>query len=441
MKYATVASGIEAPTVAWEPLGWEPQFFSEIEPFPNKVLKHHYPLVPNYGDMTKYKEWPDHEQLGLICGGTPCQSFSIAGLRKGLDDPRGNLSLIYLGIVARYRPRWLIWENVYGVLSSNRGRDFGSFIGGIQKIGYSFCWRVLDAQYFGVPQRRRRVFLVGYLGDWRPPFAVLFEPESLRGYSKKSKAEGQEIAPTITGGSGEDSCKGKQSGSDRLITVQGISEEMNISEEQAGPLMRSGQGTNKQGVAYRMQGFGDYEPDDKARALKSRDYKDATDLVCAVRTANTNANGHGISIEKAHTLDGAKGQCIAFQPSELRLRGSITMKDKATTLLEGQGKYTDNDMQVIYDHIVRRFTPVECERLQGFTDNYTLIPGIGRTIKKAHAEIVMYLMTNFGFSEATAKRFAMHPDNARYKALGNSMAVPVVRWIGKRIQLWEDTCG
>lgn len=125
MKYLSVCSGIEAATVAWHPLGWEPVAFSEVEPFPCKVLAHHYPQVPNYGDMTKFKEWPN-ANVDLLVGGTPCQSFSVAGLRKGLDDPRGNLMLTYLAIAAKYRPQWLVWENVPGVLSSNGGGGFWS---------------------------------------------------------------------------------------------------------------------------------------------------------------------------------------------------------------------------------------------------------------------------------------------------------------------------
>ena len=181
MIYGSVCSGVEAATVAWHPLGWKPRWFSEIEKFPSAVLAHHYPDVPNHGDMTTFKEWPD-DPIDLLVGGTPCQSFSIAGLRKGLDDPRGNLMLTYLAIAARYKPRWVAWENVPGVLSSNRGRDFGTFLGALGQLGYGFAYRVLDAQYFGVAQRRRRVFVVGYLGDWRRAAAVLFERESLSGH-------------------------------------------------------------------------------------------------------------------------------------------------------------------------------------------------------------------------------------------------------------------
>ncbi len=146
MRFGSVCSGIEAASVAWAPLDWRASFFSEIEKFPSQVLKHYYEDVPNLGDMTKFKEWPDYA-IDLLVGGTPCQSFSVAGLRKGLTDPRGNLMLTYLAIARRYQPRWLVWENVPGVLSSNKGRDFGTFIRGLEECGYHAAWRVLDAQY------------------------------------------------------------------------------------------------------------------------------------------------------------------------------------------------------------------------------------------------------------------------------------------------------
>lgn len=184
---------------------------SEIDPFPNAVLAHRFPDAVNLGDMTKFKEWPDAD-VDVLAGGTPCQSFSVAGLRKGLADPRGNLALTYLAIAARYRPRWLVWENVPGLLSSSAGRDFGSFLGALGKLGYGWSYRVLDAQYvrtsgfpWAAPQRRRRVFVVGYFGDWRPAAAVLLEPEGMQG-NPPPRREAREVAPTIparrTGGGG-----------------------------------------------------------------------------------------------------------------------------------------------------------------------------------------------------------------------------------------------
>jgi len=200
VNYLSVCSGIEAATVAWHPLGWNPVGFSDIEKFPSEVLKHHYPNVTNFGDMTKYKEW-NLGTVDLLVGGTPCQSFSVAGLRKGLEDPRGNLALVYCGILDHFRPKWFVWENVPGVLSSGGGRDFGSFLGAVAELGYGFAYRVLDAQYFGVAQRRRRVFVVGCLGDWRSAAEVLFEPESLRRDNPPSREKREKTTPSFASGS------------------------------------------------------------------------------------------------------------------------------------------------------------------------------------------------------------------------------------------------
>jgi DNA (cytosine-5)-methyltransferase 1 len=204
VRYLSVCSGIEAATVAWHPLGWEPVAFAEVEPFPSAVLAHHYPNVPNWGDMTKFKEWPD-AAIDVLVGGTPCQSFSVAGKRGGMDDPRGQLAYAFAGIAARYKPEWIVWENVPGVLSSAGGRDFAGFVRGLAELGYQCAWRVLDAQYFGVPQRRRRVFLIGNSGGWQRAAAVLFERESMLGNPPPSRKTRQ-VAPTIparsTGGGG-----------------------------------------------------------------------------------------------------------------------------------------------------------------------------------------------------------------------------------------------
>lgn len=179
MKYLSICSGIEAATCAWDPLGFIPLAFSEIDDFPCAVLAHHYPNVANLGDLNRFPEWGDYEP-DVIVGGTPCQSFSIVGWRTGLADERGNLSIVYLRLIDRYRPRWFIWENVPGVLSSNGGRDFQSFLRAVGQLGYWWSYRILDARYFGVPQSRRRVFVVGHIGDWRGPAAVLFQPGTLR---------------------------------------------------------------------------------------------------------------------------------------------------------------------------------------------------------------------------------------------------------------------
>lgn len=208
MRYLSLFSGIEAASVAWHDLGWTPVAFAEIEKFPSAVLKHRFPNVPNWGDVTKYQEWPDAD-IDVLVGGSPCQSFSVAGLRKGLADPRGNLMLTYLAIAQRYRPRWVVWENVPGVLSSNQGMDFGTFLGGLGECGYGFAYRVLDAQFVrtrqhpgAVPQRRRRVFVVGHLGDWRRAAAVFLNAQSLSGNPPPSRKAGQRFAGGAASGSG-----------------------------------------------------------------------------------------------------------------------------------------------------------------------------------------------------------------------------------------------
>jgi len=202
MRYLSVCSGIEAASVAWHHLGWQPVGFSEIEPFPSAVLAHRFPNVPNYGDMTKHEQWPlEPGSVDLLVGGTPCQSFSVAGLRKGLSDPRGGLMLTYLEIAQRLRPRWIVWENVPGVLSSGRGRDLGAFLGALGQLGYGWAYRVLDAQWVrtqrhprAVPQRRRRVFVVGCLRDGAAAAAVLFERESVQRDSAPRRAPRQGAA-------------------------------------------------------------------------------------------------------------------------------------------------------------------------------------------------------------------------------------------------------
>ena len=250
LTYGSVCSGMCMATQAWAQLGWKAEFFSEIEKFPCHVLAHRYGSnlpgerlpasgngIPNYGDMNDYQEWLDHgpnseRPIDLLVGGTPCQTYSIAGLRAGLDDARGNLMLTFAAIARRYWPGWVVWENVPGVLSSNGGLDFASLLGLLtgKRItvpgrwknsgyvtngtnGYGVAWRVLDAQYArvdgferAVPQRRRRLFVVGYLGDWRRAAAVLFERESMQGNPAPRRKAGKEVAGTIssrtTGGGG-----------------------------------------------------------------------------------------------------------------------------------------------------------------------------------------------------------------------------------------------
>jgi len=291
MKYGSVCSGIEAASVAWESLGWQAQWYSEIEHFPSAVLAHRFPTVPNLGDMTQIHntEHFNGTTINLLVGGTPCQSFSVAGLRKGLDDSRGQLMLTFVELAARKRPRWVVWENVPGVLSSNKGGDFASFlglltgrdiqapVGGWSNSGciegissaYGVAWTMLDAQDFGVAQRRKRIFVIGYLGDWRPAAAVLFERNRLQGDTTKSREKRKATSADAQGGVGSSGIP-RVSGS--LDTEFGGGKLTHQSVNN-GHLIPEPMG------AFRMTAFGEYADDDTASTLKQRDYKDATDLI------------------------------------------------------------------------------------------------------------------------------------------------------------------
>ena len=202
MRYGSICSGVEAASLAWEPLGWQPQWFAEIEKFPSAVLTHHWPQVDNLGDVTDETFIERAGAIDLLVGGTPCQSFSVAGLRGGLGDDRGNLAFRFCQIVDILKPSWIIWENVPGVLSSNRGRDFGTFTGALVALGYSLAYRILDAQYFNCAARRQRVFVVGCKGaNWRPSTAVLFDSAPGGNLQTPGNYSTLEVARTLKGGS------------------------------------------------------------------------------------------------------------------------------------------------------------------------------------------------------------------------------------------------
>jgi DNA (cytosine-5)-methyltransferase 1 len=380
MKYLSVCSGVEAATVAWHHMGWQAAGFSEIEKFPSEVLAHHYPTVTNFGDMTKYKEWSLNDPIGLLVGGTPCQSFSVAGLRKGLDDPRGNLALTYLGILDHFRPKWCVWENVPGVLSSGGGRDFGAFLGALGELGYGFAYRVLDAQNFGVAQRRRRVFVVGCLGGWRAAAEVLFESDCLRGDIKKSRGEKQAAAggfiPSIA------SCL--------QTTCNDYSRADNFN-------MIAFENSRRDGV--RLYG-------DQTNTLQAFAGTGGGNGPCVAIQGNLigrdkgGPNGVGASEgETMYTLTKADVHGVAYDMKQHH-NPQVTTNIQLTT---GNCSTVRGDTPLVRKSMaVRRLSPVECERLQGFPDNYTNIKD-------------------------------KCPDGPRYKAMGNSMAVPVMRWIGERI--------
>lgn len=339
--------------------------------------------------MTKFHEWPD-STINLLVGGTPCQSFSVAGLRKGLDDPRGSLMLTYLAIARRYRPLWVVWENVPGVLSSNKGRDFGTFLGGLAELGYGFAYRVLDAQYIGVPQRRRRVFVVGYLGDWRRAAAVLFERHSLSGNPPPRKKAGEgsthELAPCI-GASGR--------GFERVGDTRG------------------------QDCVIPTAFHGSQDP-------------------CSGDTFNALGTNHGIETCVALPL----GTRVDRGGSHREAQGNNLIVGVAPTLRAGGNRGggdrppgTDVDTcESLVPSLpvgVRRLTPRECERLQGFPDDYTLIKYGPVLRKKLDEDYLKYLMR--GGALTPEECFGLAADGPRYKALGNSMAIPCIRWIGERI--------
>lgn len=382
MQYLSVCSGIEAATVAWSPLGFEAVAFSEIDNFPAAVLAHHYPGVPNLGDMTKFKEWPDYEP-DILVGGTPCQSFSVAGLRKGLADPRGNLMLTYLAIADRYQPEWIVWENVPGVLSSGSGRDFGTFLGALGQIGYGWAYRILDAQFFGVPQRRRRVFVVGHLGDWRRAAAVLFERHSLQRHPTPSRETGKGLAPCLSartkggGGLGTDfdldgglinapAAASFWNGEQVTQTLDAVlAKGQMMPEKNRFPAVLVPDVTH----SLRADGF-DASEDGTGRGtplvptycikgaavgrkpeagpqygevIEDVSYtQNATEQhVVAIRTAQTSSNGCGISDEgTSYTLDGAQGQAVAvaFQSSQ----SGVRIDDTHATLDSNNGSRRHN---------------------------------------------------------------------------------------------------
>jgi DNA (cytosine-5)-methyltransferase 1 len=386
MNYLSVCSGIEAATVAWHELGWKPVGFSEIEKFPSQVLAHHYPTVTNFGDMTKYKEWKLDDTIGLLVGGTPCQSFSVAGLRKGLDDPRGNLALTYLGILDHFRPQWCVWENVPGVLSSGGGRDFGAFLGALGELGYGWAYRVLDAQNFGVAQRRRRVFVVGCLGNWKSAAEVLFESESLCWDTKKGRKEKQNttrgfipsVANTL-----QTTCNDySRADGFNMIAYENHPSDSRVKEMgDVCSTVTKQWGTGGGNIPF-VQKLS-YGIPGNWIGRKPENGGNATAPMDNVAPCLTKTDRHGVAYGFT--------QCDAAR--------DVGNNISPTLRSGGNGGYPSHSVST--GMAVRRLTPVECERLQGFPDNYTNIP------KAA--------------------------DGNRYKALGNSMAVPVMNWIGKRI--------
>ncbi|EBG6486174.1 Dam family site-specific DNA-(adenine-N6)-methyltransferase [Salmonella enterica] len=464
MRYGSVCSGIEAASVAWESLEWQPAWFAEIEAFPSAVLAHHWPHITNLGDMTKIAaavRAGDIEAPDVLVGGTPCQAFSIAGLRNGLEDERGQLTLSYVelanAIDDKRRERGekeaiIVWENVPGVLSS-KDNAFGCFLAGLAgesselqpaggKWTHAGCvsgpertiaWRVLDAQFFGVAQRRKRVFVVASARKGFDPAEVLFEFESVR-RDTPPRREPQTAVTADTGNGAE--------GGSHWDNPANPHPTLNQSNNIGGIVASNQEIFAQRGAgivsAYRMTAFGEYSGDGTASTVKARDYKDATDLAVTYsdisRTLLSKSNSsmaedldtyaiHGTqdpdtNHELAHTLGRNHGQenAIITEPYTIAIRGreegstvEVRNDGTANALLTPNGGRAGMGVGAVgWGMQVRRLTPVECERLQGFPDNHTLISWRG-------------------------KDAADCPDGPRYKAIGNSMAVPVMRWIGERI--------
>lgn len=413
MNYGSVCSGIEAASKAWEPLGWKPAWFSEIEPFPSAVLANHWPEVTNLGDMTKIADGVragEVEAPDVLVGGTPCQAFSIAGLREGLSDDRGQLTLSYVelanAIDAKRRERGepeaiIVWENVPGVLSS-KDNAFGCFLAGLAgesselqpaggKWTHAGCvsgperviaWRVLDAQFFGVAQRRRRVFVVASARKGFDPAEVLFELDSVRRDSAPRRETQKAVAARTARGVGTCGADDNQA--------------------QAGHLIAFGGGNTA--------GHIDVATACTAHGIRL-DFDTETFAVHGTQDPDTNC-------ELAHTLGRNNGQenAIVTEPFTLAIRGrsegstvEVRNDGTANALLTPNGGRAGMGVGAIgWGMQVRRLTPIECERLQGFPDNHTLIGWRGKVAAEC-------------------------PDGPRYKAIGNSMAVPVMRWIGERI--------
>ena len=421
MDFISLFSGIDAASVAFNPLGWKALAFSEIEKFPCAVLKHYYPDVPNHGDITKF-DWSCYRgKADLVCAGPPCQAFSIAGLRKSMEDDRGNLTLTAVRTILAIRPRWLLIENVPGLLNTD-DNAFGCLLAGLSGAdeplmpgtadgrwrsagivsgpGYGLAWRTPNAEFFGVPQSRRRVFIVGYLGDWRRAAAVLFEPEVLRGDFAEGGGEGAEAAGNIGGGA---QAYRWQNDKDGIIPT-----------DKSSTIKSNGTTTDERTVGALIMAHGQAN----AEILEGR----VPTLNCNHEAPIVYENhGQDIRIKQVKTLPqinanaGTGGGNLPLTMAfKQRPEGDIIQSKNAYNISTTSNASAGNTAKILQSASVRRLTPLECERAQGFPDNYTRIPYKGKPADKC-------------------------PDSPRYKAIGNSWAVPCARWIGERIQKSQNS--
>jgi DNA (cytosine-5)-methyltransferase 1 len=486
MRFGSVCSGIEAASVAWHPLGWQAAWLAEIEPFPSALLAHHYPGVPNLGDMTKLADMLhafEIEAPDVFCGGTPCQAFSVAGLRKSLDDARGNLSLTFCEIANAIdtnraavgeQPCIVFWENVPGVLNT-KDNAFGCFLAGLAgeddpleppggrwtNAGYvsgpqrTVAWRILDAQYFGVAQRRRRVFVVASAREGFDPAAVLFEFEGVRRDTAPSRSTGQEATGTIEASLGRSrgagtptaaltpdvlGCEFGPSGgrfTDLNPTLDTRAKDGPIRNQLAGAVLAMAHGQGGAEIASERSptitcnyeapiGFipADCLPFDTTQITSPQNgsnpkYGDPCHPIAAGAHAPAVAFGGDIArtLQARHDSSPCadRGMDVvavtaAFKGGQGASAGGIGYDEHVAPTLSSADSGSNRTPVALTAMQVRRLTPVECERLQGFPDGYTDIKPKGKPT----------------------------PDGPRYKALGNSWAVPNVRWIGERIQREVD---
>jgi DNA (cytosine-5)-methyltransferase 1 len=459
MKYISFCSGIEAASQAWESLGWEPVAFCEIDKFPSRVLAHHYPSVPNLGDFTKvdWLQW----SADICVGGTPCQAFSVAGLRKSLSDERGNLSLEFIRAVNIIRPRFVVWENVPGVLSTP-DNAFGCFLAGLvgceEPIVFEqgwpnagvvdgpirrCAWRVLDAQYFGLAQRRRRVFVVASSGDGPHPAEILFEWEGLRRDSPPSREAGKgtargieigpsgggftDVNPTLDSRCKDGPIRNQLAGAVAMcLNTHGGGGRLDAESETsiAHSLRADGFDASEDGtgrgtplvpvevpppIGFMWQGGHgcSFDSDHMGTLIKNQTPAVAIQAGALRENPDSGPDGVGVQEHIAYTLE-ARAEVQAVATLAIRGRGDdsnfeFRTDGTANALLTPNGGRAGIGVGAIQSGMaVRRLTPAECEKLQGFPPNYTAIPGAA--------------------------------DGPRYKALGNSMAVPCMAWIGRRIQ-------
>lgn len=445
MIYGSICSGIEAATVAWEPLGWKAAWFSEIEAFPSAVLAERWPEVVNLGDMTKIAaavRAGDVQAPDVMVGGTPCQAFSIAGLRNGLADARGQLTLSYVELANAIDDKRIehgeeeaifVWENVPGVLTSH-DNAFGCFLAGLAgescelkpsggKWTHSGCvygpqrtiaWIVKDAQYFGVAQRRKRVFVVASARKGFDPGQVLFESEGVRRDTPPSREPQTSVAALTARGVGTCGADDNQAQAGHLLAFGGGNTGGNI--DVAACLTAKGQRIDFEVETFAVHGTQDPDTNlelahtlgrnhGQENACIAFSYKDhgadaSEDLSPTLRAGNSdNSNANG-------------GQppaiAYAFKPGQGAKARGIGFAEEQSPTLTSASSGTNLTPAVMHGVSVRRLMPVECERLQGFPDNHTQISWRGKEVTEC-------------------------PDGPRYRAIGNSMAVPVMRWIGERI--------